>query len=50
MICLEGEQAGLSWWSILQKRQHYRHVFANFEPATSSQSDAMGKALKKAIT
>jgi DNA-3-methyladenine glycosylase I len=32
MICLEGAQAGLSWWTILQRRAHYREVFANFDP------------------
>ncbi|MDB6078133.1 MAG: DNA-3-methyladenine glycosylase [Akkermansiaceae bacterium] len=32
MICLEGAQAGLSWWTILQKREHYRAVFHHFEP------------------
>ena len=32
MICLEGAQAGLSWWTILQKRAHYRKVFHDFEP------------------
>ena len=32
MICLEGAQAGLSWWTILQKRARYREVFGNFEP------------------
>ncbi|QTN32362.1 DNA-3-methyladenine glycosylase I [Akkermansiaceae bacterium] len=32
MICLEGAQAGLSWWIILQKREHYREVFGNFDP------------------
>lgn len=32
MICLEGAQAGLSWWTILQKRAHYRQVFRDFEP------------------
>ncbi|MGB6222251.1 DNA-3-methyladenine glycosylase I [Haloferula sp.] len=31
MICLEGAQAGLSWWTVLQKREHYRKVFHNFE-------------------
>lgn len=31
MICLEGAQAGLSWWTILQKREHYRKVFHGFE-------------------
>jgi len=32
MICLEGAQAGLSWWTVLQKRERYRQVFHNFEP------------------
>lgn len=31
MICLEGAQAGLSWWTILQKRENYRQAFYNFE-------------------
>jgi DNA-3-methyladenine glycosylase I len=30
-ICLEGAQAGLSWITILRKREHYRRVFDNFE-------------------
>ncbi len=29
---LEGQQAGLSWITVLKKREHYRKVFANFEP------------------
>jgi DNA-3-methyladenine glycosylase I len=32
-ICLEGAQAGLSWWTVLQKREHYRKVFHHFDPA-----------------
>jgi DNA-3-methyladenine glycosylase I len=32
MICLEGAQAGLSWWTVLQKRERYREVFENFVP------------------
>ena len=31
-ICLEGAQAGLSWWTVLQKRERYRQVFHNFQP------------------
>jgi len=31
MLCLEGAQAGLSWWVILKKRKHYKKVFDNFE-------------------
>lgn len=30
-ICLEGQQAGLSWITILRKREHYRKCFKNFE-------------------
>ena len=32
MINLEGAQAGLSWWTVLQKRKHYRKVFHHFVP------------------
>ncbi|XP_013183406.2 DNA-3-methyladenine glycosylase 1-like [Amyelois transitella] len=32
MICLEGQQAGLSWITILKKRQSYRKLFFNFDP------------------
>ncbi len=31
-ICLEGAQAGLSWWTVLQKRERYREVFHRFVP------------------
>ncbi len=30
-ICLEGFQAGLSWLTILNKREKFRSAFANFE-------------------
>lgn len=30
-LVLEGAQAGLSWLTILQKRQHYREVFDDFD-------------------
>lgn len=32
MICLEGAQAGLSWWTVLRKRARYREVFHRFDP------------------
>lgn len=32
MITLEGAQAGLSWETILNKRDHYRKVFVGFDP------------------
>jgi DNA-3-methyladenine glycosylase I len=31
-LTLEGAQAGLSWSTILNKRDHYRRVFARFDP------------------
>jgi len=31
-VILEGFQAGLSWLTILRKREHFRRVFDNFEP------------------
>jgi len=30
-ICLEGFQAGLSWLTILRKRENFRAAFANFD-------------------
>jgi DNA-3-methyladenine glycosylase I len=30
-ICLEGFQAGLSWLTILRKRENFRRAFANFD-------------------
>ncbi|MCX5479007.1 DNA-3-methyladenine glycosylase I [Kaistia geumhonensis] len=32
-LCLEGFQSGLSWLTILRKRENFRRAFANFEPA-----------------
>lgn len=31
-ICLEGQQAGLSWITVLKKREEYRRCFYNFDP------------------
>ena len=33
MLTLEGAQAGLSWMTILRKREGYRRAFAGFDPA-----------------
>lgn len=33
MLILEGFQAGLSWITILRKRENFRAAFLNFEPA-----------------
>lgn len=32
-ICLEGFQAGLSWITVLRKREAFRECFAGFDPA-----------------
>ena len=34
LLTLEGAQAGLSWSTILSKREGYRLAFAGFDPAT----------------
>lgn len=33
MLILEGMQAGLSWITILKKREAFRAAFDNFDPA-----------------
>ena len=39
-LVLEGAQAGLSWETILKKRERYREVFAGFDPAKVSRFSA----------
>jgi DNA-3-methyladenine glycosylase I len=34
LLTLEGAQAGLSWSTILRKREGYRRAFAGFDPET----------------
>ena len=36
-ICLEGQQAGLSWITVLKKREAYRAAFHQFDPAKIAQ-------------
>jgi len=40
LICLEGAQAGLSWSTILAKRQGYRMLFHNFDIARVAEMTA----------
>ncbi len=40
MLTLEGAQAGLSWQTILNKREGYRRAFARFDPAKVARFDA----------
>jgi len=39
-LTLEGAQAGLSWRTILNKRENYREAFAGFDPARVARFDA----------
>ena len=39
-LILEGAQAGLSWVTILRKRENYRHAFDNFNPARVATYDS----------
>ncbi|MCL1095581.1 DNA-3-methyladenine glycosylase I [Shewanella kaireitica] len=39
-LCLDGQQAGLSWITILKKQQNYEAAFANFNPEIIALFDA----------
>jgi DNA-3-methyladenine glycosylase I len=40
MLVLDGAQAGLSWRTILEKREGYRRAFAGFDPRRVARFDA----------
>jgi DNA-3-methyladenine glycosylase I len=44
MLVLEGAQAGLSWSTILRKRENYRRAFAGFDPIRVARFDARRRA------
>jgi DNA-3-methyladenine glycosylase I len=44
MLILEGAQAGLSWSTILRKRENYRKAFAGFDPIKVARFDARRRA------
>lgn len=44
MLILEGAQAGLSWSTVLRKREAYRKAFAGFDPAKVARFDARRRA------
>ena len=51
-LVLEGAQAGLSWLTILKKRENYRKAFHNFDPekvAAYSQQDIQRLLLDQGI-
>ena len=43
-LVLEGAQAGLSWSTILKKRENYRRAFAAFDPAKVARLTARQRA------
>ena len=43
-LILEGAQAGLSWTTILRKRENYRKAFAGFDPLRVARFDARRRA------
>ena len=43
-LILEGAQAGLSWDTILKKRENYRHAFAGFDPRKVARFDRAKRA------
>jgi DNA-3-methyladenine glycosylase I len=44
MLCLEGAQAGLSWITVLRKRDEYRKAFAKFDARKMAAFGAADKA------
>ena len=44
MLILEGAQAGLSWSTILRKRENYRKAFAGFDPFKVARFNARKRA------
>jgi DNA-3-methyladenine glycosylase I len=47
MLMLEGVQAGLSWLTVLKKRENYRKAFDNFDPRKVAQYD--GKKIQELL-
>jgi DNA-3-methyladenine glycosylase I len=47
LLVLEGAQAGLSWATILHKREGYRRLFAGFEPDAVARFD--GRRIEKLL-
>ncbi len=39
MLILEGAQAGLSWLTVLKRRENYRKAYGNFDPVKIAQWD-----------
>ena len=50
MLILEGAQAGLSWITVLRKRENYRRAYDNFDAAKIARYNARKKAALLADT
>jgi DNA-3-methyladenine glycosylase I len=48
LLTLEGAQAGLSWITVLKKRDNYRAAFAGFDPALVARFGAAEEAALRA--
>ncbi len=48
LLILEGAQAGLSWITILRKRENYRKGFENFDPMKVSRYD--GRKVRRLLS
>ena len=46
-LTLESAQAGLSWYTVLRKRENYRRVFAGFDPRKVARFD--GKKVRSLL-
>jgi DNA-3-methyladenine glycosylase I len=46
-LLLEGAQAGLSWMTVLRKREHYRNAFEGFDPRKIARYE--GRDLKRLL-
>jgi DNA-3-methyladenine glycosylase I len=44
MLLLEGAQAGLSWDTVLRRREGYRQAFAGFDPVRIARFDRLKKS------
>src|SRR4051794_28586115 len=44
MLILEGAQAGLSWMTVLRKRENYRRALSEFDPAKIARLTARDRA------
>jgi len=44
-VCLEGFQSGLSWLTILRKRENFRSAFSGFDPSAIAEFETLAPLL-----